>query len=146
MTDFLSFAVDFLRYRHRGWLLLSVLVVFGVGYGLAQLIVPESVGSAAFSTKYSLVLQTAAGAIIAVLILLAVQTRLASRQKQFAIRGPGMIAVLATMLGEVAAIVALSPGLPGRWQQFVFSVMIAGAGTGLAAVMFVAFGGVGEEG
>jgi hypothetical protein len=145
MKDFRSLIVAYLGYRHRGRILFSMLLTLPIGSLVAaQLIVPDSVGKPWFVHKYSTLLQTIAGAIIALLLVLAVQARVGPRQTQFAVREAVVVGVLWTGIGEVATLAALSPGLPAGLQYTAFSLMVGGAVSGLLALVLVAVGSDGD--
>lgn len=138
MGDFISAAREFLSYRHRGVLLIPAFLAGPIGFALGLLIAPDQVGTNCFAKVYGVFLQTVAGAIVALLVVIAVQNRLASRQTRFATREAGIFAVLWILVGEIAALAALSPGLPHGLQKWAFAVMIGGASAGIVAILFIA--------
>jgi len=145
MGDFLSVTSDFLSYRGRGWVLIPITLALPIGYIVGLLVAPESAGKMGLASTYSTFLQTVAGAIIALLVGIALQTRSASRRTRFAIREAGVVAVVWMVLGELGAIAAMSPGLPPGLQRPAFSLMVAGAAAGSVALVFIA-GWVESEG
>jgi hypothetical protein len=138
MSDFLSVVSEFLRYRHRGWILLATTLALPAGFLIGLLVTPSAAGKSGLASSYAFFLQTMAGAIIALLVVIAVQARRVSRQTRFATREAGMLAVFWTVLGEIAALAALSPGLPTGLQRPAFSLMVGGALAGLLALLFIA--------
>ncbi len=138
MKDFRSLIAAYFGYQHRGWILFPTILTLPIASLAAQIIVPGSVGKPWFVHKYSTLLQTIAGAIIALLLVLAVQARVASRQTRFAVREAVVVAVMWTGVGEMAALAALSPGLPAGLQSTAFSLMVGGGVSGLIALVLMA--------
>jgi hypothetical protein len=145
MSDFFSVARDYFGYHRRGLILVPSLLVLPVGYLAAQSIVPSVAGTSAFAPMYSTLLQTTAEIIAALLVVIAVQIRLAARETRFAIREAGLVAVLWTVFGEVAALVALSPELAPRLQAPAFRMMIAGGASGLVTLLMIAIQSASER-
>lgn len=139
MVDFLLVLGDFLRYRKRWMILFPTLLALPFGYALAsQFLTPEIAGQASFQKDYSSFFQTAAAVIASLLVVIAVESRLASTQTRLATREAGVLAVIWIGLAEVAALAALSPGLSPGLDGPSFNLTVSGGASGLIAVVLIA--------
>jgi hypothetical protein len=138
MGELLSVARTYLGYRRRGWVLGATILAMPAGFLIGLKIAPAAAGHEGLAATYGTFLQTIAGALVALLVVIAVQTRFASRKARFATREAGVVAVLWVLLGELGAIAAMSPGLPGSLQRPSFGLMCGGALSGAVALVFIA--------
>lgn len=138
MGELLSVALTYLRYRGRGIVLGVTLLAMPAGYALGLHVAPAAAGHEGLATSYATFLQTVAGALIALLVVVAVQTRLANRKARFATREAGVVAVVWMLAGELGAIAAMSPGIPAELQRPAFGLMCGGALAGAVALVFIA--------
>jgi hypothetical protein len=145
MGDFLSVVSAFFGYRRRGWILIPTMLTLPLGYVVGLLVAPAAAGRGELSTHYSILLQTVAGAIATLLVVIAV-TRLASRRTRLVVREARVVAVIWMALGELGAIAAMSPGLPAGLQRPAFGLMVGGAVAGAMALVFTAASLEVEEG
>lgn len=141
---FWSVLKAYLSFGRRAWILLPTLLAPPLVYALVALnFVPGTAGKPSFHNEYSDFFQTAAAVIASLLVVIAVESRLASKETRLATREAGVIAVVVIGAAEIAAIGALSPSLSPGLHTEVFSFTVSGGITGLLAVALVAARGAG---
>jgi hypothetical protein len=139
MRDLASVALAYLAYRRRWLVLIPTLLALPVGYVVVSTsLVPEAAGEAGFHRRYSDFFQTAAQVIATLLVVIAVESKLASRAARLATREAGVVAVVWVVAAEVAAVAAVSPDLPLSWHSVLFSLTVSGGAAGLIAVILIA--------
>jgi hypothetical protein len=131
-------ALAYMGYRHRWVILVPTALALPLGYYLAVYIIPEAAGEADFYTNYSSFFQTSAQVIAALLVVIAVETRFATKETRLAIREARVVAVLWMVVAEIAALTALSPTLPLGLDRPSFRLVVGGGAAGLIAIVLTA--------
>ena len=145
LVNLASVLIAYLRFRRRGLVLLPTLLALPIFLAVAEvLLMPATAGSGAFRDQYSDFFQTAAAVIASLLVVVAVELKFASRETRLATGEAGLIAVAWIGMAEVAAVAALSPGIPAALDRWVFSFTVSGGIAGLVAVLLIAGRGVSE--
>jgi hypothetical protein len=138
MLDLFGVALAYLSYRNRWVILVPTVLALPVGYLLAAFVIPEAAGEPEFYAEFNSFFQTSAQVIAGLLVVIAVETRFASREARIAIREARVIAVVWTIVAEIAALAALSPTLPASLDRPVFRLVVGGGASGLIAIILVA--------